>query len=354
MVWGLENFVGNAYLRALIVLVVVFAVLRIAIFVIEKVLMKFASKTKTDADDIFFAKSSKPFSIIVLLVGLRVAILELGLEAGIESVVANIIWSLATVYGAYIIILVVDLFLFRALGHVVKSRYAAMKDLFSLIKSVVRIVLYVVAFLYILSIWGVEIGPFLAGLGIAGIAVAFALQSTLANIFSGASILLDKSLRVGDVVYLDNGVTKGEVVHIGLRATRVRTFDNEFIIVPNSKVADNNIQNIALPEPKSRVVVPFGVEYGSDIDKVKKVVMKELEKVKHFEKDPEPSIKFLEMGASSLNFKAFFYVKSYENRYAALDEANTKIYNALNKAGIGIPFPQMDIHIKEEANKKKK
>lgn len=157
---------------------------------------------------------------------------------------------------------------------------------------------------------------------------------------------MDKSIRVGDVVFLD-AETKGKIEKIGLRSTKMRTFDNELIIIPNSVLADSNIQNIALPEPKSRVVVPFGVAYGSDVDKVKKIIIKEIKSIKNISKDENINIRFLEMADSSLNFKAYFYVDSYEDRIDALDEANTKIYKALNKNKIEIPFPQMDVHLKK-------
>ena len=159
-------------------------------------------------------------------------------------------------------------------------------------------------------------------------------------------MIMDKSIRVGDLVYLDAN-TRGKIAKIGLRSTKIRTFDNELIIVPNTKLAESNIQNVALPEPKTRVVVPFGVAYGTDVDKVKKIVMKEIKSVEGFINDPEPKIRFLEMADSSLKFNAYFYVKSYENRADAISEANTKIYNALNKNKIEIPFPQRDVHMKK-------
>jgi MscS family membrane protein len=199
--------------------------------------------------------------------------------------------------------------------------------------------------LYVLDIYGIEIVPLIGALGIAGLAVALALQPTLGNIFSGASMVIDKSIGVGDLVYLDSQ-TKGKVLKIGLRSTKILTFDNELIIIPNSNLAESMIQNVALPEPKSRVVIPFSVAYGSDIEKVKKIVLKEIRSVKNVVFDPEPLVRFLEMGESSLNFKAYFYVDSYTNRFQAIDEANTKIYNALNKNKINIPFPQLDVHLK--------
>jgi len=209
-----------------------------------------------------------------------------------------------------------------------------------------NVALVVIALLYILEMWGIEITPLLAGLGIAGLAVALALQPVLSNIFSGASMVLDSSIRVGDLVYLDQN-TKGKILKVGLRSTRILTFDNELIIIPNSKLAESVIQNVALPSPISRAVVPFNVSYGSDIDKVKKIVLKEIKSIKNVLEEPEPMVRFVEMGDSSLNFKAYFYVNNFDNRFPSIDEANTKIYNALNRNGINIPFPQMDIHLKK-------
>jgi MscS family membrane protein len=350
MVFGLEQYIANDYLRALAVVVIVFVVLKIFIMITQRIILKLTAKTETDLDDRLVAKTSRPITFIILLIGLRIAVEELVLSnAGIEGVVVNIIWSFVVVYVAVLIFHIIDILLFSAVKKLArgKNNFDAMKDLISLVKSVARVVLGVLALLYILSVWGVEIGPFLAGLGIAGIAIALALQPILANIFSGIAMILDKSVKVGDVIQLDDS-TSGTVAEIGLRSTKVNTWDNELVIVPNSKLSDGLIHNIALPEPKTRVVIPFGVAYGSDIDKVKKVVLKTMEGIANLDKeDPGFRVRFLKMADSSLNFKAFFYVDSFEHRANAIDEANTKIYKALEKAGIGIPFPQMDVHLKK-------
>ena len=220
-------------------------------------------------------------------------------------------------------------------------------NIISLVHGSVKAALFALGVIYILDIWGVEIGPFLAGLGIAGIAIALALQPILSNIFSGISVILDKSVRVNDLIYLGTDA-KGKILKVGLRSTKIRTFDNELIIVPNNKLADSMIQNVALPDPKTRATVPFGVAYGSDVDKVKKIVLKELKTISDLDESEDITIRFVEMGDSSLNFKAYFYVDSFDNKWKAIDEANTKIYNALNKNGISIPFPQMDVHLKKK------
>ncbi|MCH7568817.1 MAG: mechanosensitive ion channel family protein [Nanoarchaeota archaeon] len=347
MVFGLENYIVNPYLRSLVILVLVFIVLKIVIFIIEKVILRFTAKTKTNIDDIFVKKASRPVTAIVLLIGLRIAIEELPLSETVEGVISKLIFSSIVIAFAFIVYLFVDIVLFVALKKTIRGESSAVREsLMSLIHSVLKVILVVLAGLYVLDIWGIEIGPFLAGLGIAGIAIAFAMQSSLSNIFGGVSMILDKTIKVGDLVYLDSE-TKGRILNIGLRSTRILTFDNELIIMPNSKIADSKVQNIGEPEPKSRVIIPFGVAYGSDIEKVKKIVLAEIKKVKHFVPNPEPKIRFLEMADSSLNLKAYFYVDSFEHRFDAIDESNTRIYNALNKNKIEIPFPQRDVHIKK-------
>jgi len=344
----LNSYIQNQYLRAVIVLAIVFIVLRLFIFIVEKVFLKLTLKTKTNVDDLILKKTSKPLTLAILLVGIKLALGELTLTDTLQNTISKIVFSLIILVGSYLVYVIVDIVVLRAWKKFAKKTKSAVDDaLVNLVHGVLNIVWVVFSLLYILDFLGVKIGPFLAGLGVAGIAIAFALQSSLSNVFGGVSIILDKSVRIGDLVYLDDGVTKGKIIHIGLRSTRLQNFDNEIIIIPNGVLANSKIQNIALPEPKVRVVIPFGVAYGSNVEKVKKIILKEIKTVKNVIDNPSPHVKFLEMGDSSLNFKAFFYIDTFENRFDARDEANTKIYNALNKAKISIPFPQRDVHIKK-------
>ncbi|MEA3329239.1 MAG: mechanosensitive ion channel family protein [Nanoarchaeota archaeon] len=347
MIPQLEQYITNEYFRALIVFIVLFFVLRTAVWIIQKVTLKLASKTKTDLDDELVHRSSMPLTIFAFLFSLLITLGEITFTEAITNIFKNIIYTALVIVFAYLIYVIVDVILIKTLKKVTSKTKSSIDDsLISLFRSVMDIALVTISLLYILSLWGFEIGPLLAGLGIAGLAVALALQPILSNVFSGAAMILDGTVRVGDLVYLDEK-TKGNIIKIGLRSTRIQTFDNELIIVPNNKLADSTIQNIAQPEPKSRAVVPFGVAYGSDIEKVKKLIAQEIKKIPHVEKTPVPVVRFISMGASSLDFKVYYYVDSFENRFASIDEANTRIYNILNKAGIEIPFPQMDVHIQK-------
>ena len=347
----LDGLISNQYLAVFVFFFIIFLVFRIAFFVLEKILLKLTLKTKTDLDDVILKKSSLPANLLIFFLALRITLGNVSLEIsdGVMNSLNNIILSLIVIVIGYLVYTIADLIIGSAFKRFASKTKSKLDDsLFALVHSVLKIAIIIIIALYVLSVWGVEILPLLGALGVAGLAVALALQPVLANIFSGASMILDKSIGKGDLVYIDSQ-TKGKILKVGMRSTRILTFDNELIIVPNTVLAENVIQNVALPEPMSRVVVPFGVAYGSNIDKVKKIVLKEINTVENIfvDDDHQPNVRFLEMGNSSLNFKAYFYVKSYEDRFGSIDEINTKIYNALNKAGIEIPFPQMDVHLKK-------
>ncbi len=343
----IEQYITNDYLRAFVVLLVLLLAIRILLYLVEKVLLKITQKTKTDLDDKLVEKSSRPLTLLAFFISLRIAIEEITLHGGFYNILMDIIHSMIIIILAYLIYVFINIIVINAIKKATKKTKSTVDDsLIALFESILKITLIVMTFIYILNLWGLEITPLLAGLGIAGLAVALALQPILSNILSGAAMVLDNSIHVGDLVYLDSQ-TKGKILRIGLRTTRITTFDNELIIVPNNKLADSAIQNVALPEPKTRTVIQFSVAYGSDINKVKKIIVSEIKKIKYAEKDPEPFVRFIEMADSSLNFKAYFYVSSFENRFTAIDEANTRIYNSLSKNGIEIPFPQRDVHIRK-------
>jgi MscS family membrane protein len=351
----IETLFANGYIRAVLIMILVFVFLKPTLFTLKKIILSFTSKTQTTLDDTFIQAAYNPAAWTLILIGLRISIEQLPISETIQTIIHQTINSVNVIILAYVAYAFVDIIL----THVVQTRVsdnAMRKSLASVVLSFLQVILFALALLYIMTIWGVDIKPLLAGLGLAGLAVALALQPALANIFNGISLILDKSIKVDDIVYLD-ATTKGRVDQIGVRSTKLVTFDNEYIIVPNSKLADSVIQNIALPTPLARCVIPFSVAYGSDVSQVKQLVLSLIPTITGFVSEPQPKVRFIEMGQSSLNFKAYFYVESYTQRFDAIDQANTLIYATLAKNGIKIPYPTMEIvvsqqHSKQESRKK--
>ncbi len=340
-----DELIANKYVISLLTLVFFFIGAKLVTFIVERYILKLTAKTKTEVDDLLVKKVHKPVSFLLLILGFKLALMPLGLSEKVNEVAQRSISTLSVLVLMYVLVGVLNIIVRASvMRKAVKQEKEIDKNLIRITSRTSRFVFFVLALLFTLKIWNVEIGPLLASLGILGIAVAFGLQNTLGNIFGGVSLLMDRSIRVGDIIRVE-GETYGEVMDVGLRATKVRTWDNEVIIIPNGKLAGVNIKNYVLPTPTARVVIPFSVAYGTNVDKVKKIVMKEIKKLTNLDSKHEPMVMFLEMGASSLNFKAFVWLKSYKERFSTKERLNCWIYNTLNKNKVSIPFPQVDVHM---------
>lgn len=345
---NLPYFVNlSSYIRASVLFIVLFVVLRLGLYLVQRIFIKISSKTSTDLDDILLKRSSKPLNFIALIVSLIFALREIVFAANIESLIFKILYSLLAISAGYLIFVIVDLSLIRIWKKFAEKTESNIDDTIGqLVHEALRIALIVIIAISILNIWGINIGPLLAGLGIAGLAVALALQPTLSNIFSGIAIVIDGTFKVGDVIEINN--KSGEVYKIGLRTTRIKSFDNEMIIIPNSEIANSTLKNFFQPDISIRANIEFGVEYGVDPEYIKKIVIKEIEQIDTIDKEKEVQVIFLEMADSSLKFKARFWVDDIAKKWPAHQEAITRIYRKLYEEKIGIPYPQTTIWMRDE------
>ncbi len=349
---SLNGFIENRYIHAVVILVAFFFCAKLITFIAENYILKLTAKTKTEVDDLLVKRTHGPISLLLFLIGVKLALIPLKFKENIKVVLQRLDSTLSILVLIYAIIVVMDIVISTWVKRKARKKETEIdENLIKVSTKTSRVVFVVIGLLFILRVWDIELGPLLASLGIIGIAVAFGLQNTLGNIFGGVSLLMDRSIKVGDIVKIDEE-TYGEVLDVGLRATRVRTWDNEVVIIPNGKLAGVNIRNYVLPNPIARITVPFSVAYGSNIDRVKKIVMNEVKKLDNLDKNHDPMVMFLEMGESSLNFKAFVWLKSYKERFATKEKLNCMIYNALNKNKIAIPFPQRDVWIRQMVKSK--
>lgn len=194
----------------------------------------------------------------------------------------------------------------------------------------------------ILAHYDVEITPLLGAAGIASLAVAFAAQETLANLISGVAILTDRPFRVGDRIELADGRI-GDVMDIGLRTTRILSYDNTMVVVPNSEIAKQPLTNYSYPDAKVKMRHSIGVSYASDPDKVREVVLGILTDNPEVADDPAPQVYFRNFGDSALEFLVIFWISDYREWLKILDAVNSEIIRRFRKSGIEIPFPQRDV-----------
>ncbi|MBW2965189.1 mechanosensitive ion channel family protein [Candidatus Woesearchaeota archaeon] len=338
---------ANKYIIALIVFIIFFVASKAFLFLVEKFILALTAKTKTKLDDMLVERTNKPISWLLIFIGLRISLDFLDLQNMVGDVLSKInnsfiyLWS-----GIVIIAVIVTLIDYWGMTYAKKTKSTIDDALVPLFRRTTKVVMMVVLAIMILSMWGVDVTGLLAGVGIAGIAIGFAVKDSLANIFGGVSIILDKSVNVGDKIELADG-TVGIVDDVGIRATRIKTYDNESVLIPNGSMSTMKIKNYNLPDLRARVTVQFGTEYGTDPEKVKKLVLAEIKGMKEVLKDPEPVVRFSEMADFALVFKAFFWVDDISKVYPNKEEANLKIYKMLNKKKIGIPFPTQTVYVKK-------
>lgn len=190
---------------------------------------------------------------------------------------------------------------------------------------------------------GVQTASLVAVIGAAGLAVGLALQGSLSNFAAGVLMVLFRPCRVGD--YIEAAGIAGTVDEITIFSTKLRTPDNKVIFAPNSAIMNGTITNYSAMDTR-RVDMVIGVAYDADIKLTKKVLTDILDNNQYVLKDPAYTVALSELGASSINFVVRPWVKGADF-WAAKFELTEQIKNALDANNIGIPYPQMDIHVKE-------
>ncbi len=201
------------------------------------------------------------------------------------------------------------------------------------------------AILLALKALGIDLTALSIFAGALGVGVGIGLQDIARNMISGITVLLSKTLKIGDLLIIENHT--GRVEKMDIRSVTIRTLDNIELIIPSQRFISSPVVNLTHSSPLMRVHIPFGVAYGSDPDKVREVVLKAVESYNFIERTPPPEVLFLEFGDNSLNFELVVW---YNSRFREMkflrSDINYIIHRALTENGIEIPFPQRDVHIR--------
>jgi len=347
-----RSYFSNDYLYAIFIFFIFLFIAFMITLIYKHFFIIISKRTKTKIDDLIVLKAIKPIYAFVMTIGIKAIIAALGVYGGVIDNIMKLINSVLILIFAYILIIVIRILISEwenSLRRRTRSKYS--DTIIPLIEKVFYIFFIISAIIIVLDIWGVEVGPFVAGLGIAGIAIGLAVQDSLKDLVGGINLILDNTYAVGDKVKLDSGEV-GVIYAISIRSTRIKTYDENVIIIPNHLMANSKIINYAQPRANERGEVPFGVVYGSDIEKTKHVALEAVKKVENVLESPEPFVEFLNLGDFSLNFRALFYVKSYGDKWELERKVVQNIYDDLNKAGIEFAFPTSTIHLVRENEKK--
>ncbi len=278
---------------------------------------------------------------------------EIFVRLGLDKQSAfGVLWSFVpNIISAFVVVLLVIIFyLITARIFEAALRKTTMQE--SLInitvRSLYRGLVIIVGFILVLGQLGINVTAAVAGIGVLGLAVGFAAQQTIANIFSGFGIFVDKLYAAGDWVRVADNY--GEVVSISLRTTKIRTLDNTFISVPNSLVTSSPVTNYS-EEGMLRITAKVHIGYKASVEKARKALLEAVSGIKGVKKKPVPMVvvdKFSDSGVELL-VRIWVDEPGFEQRYYFLLTETCK--QALDKAKISIPHPQRDIHIISETKK---
>ena len=244
-----------------------------------------------------------------------------------------------------ILALIIGLYLAKKIGGFIgrtMERKEIDPSLRPFIVSLVSTLLKILVVLSVLGMVGIQMTSFIAIIGAAGLAVGLALSGTLQNFAGGVMILLLKPFKGGDYIEAQGYAGKVKAIHIF--NTIITTPDNKTIIIPNGGLSTSSMVNYST-EPTRRVDWTFGISYGDDIDKAKEVITRLLDSNELVLKAPEPFVKLGQLADSSVNFTVRAWVNSTDYWIVYFDILE-KVYRKLGDEGLNIPFPQIDVHLK--------
>ena len=349
--WGLT---GSQWMEIGISLLILLGVLLlgrwIISFLLENVLLRITRKTKTNLDNYILDAARFPLYLLAVVLALDFSLKRLSFLP--ED------WNNWLADGFFVLYFLVGfIFAWRLVTHIfvwlgeevsLNTEASLNEQLFPFFQRIVLILISAIGIITILSHFEINITAMVTTLGIGSLAVALAAQNALEDTISGFLIMIDRPYRIGDRIELLDLNTWGDVVDIGLRSTRIKTRDNRMVVVPNSQIGKSLVVNYAYPNDQYRLQIHIGVAYGTNIEKARQVMVKAVEGVEGVLPDRPVEALFLEFGDSALIFRVRWWLDSYVDTRRMFDRVNTSLYNALKKENIQLPFPQLDVHMKQE------
>ncbi|MEM7167679.1 MAG: mechanosensitive ion channel family protein [Planctomycetota bacterium] len=341
----LPEWARNEYTGAAAIVIVSIVAAGLVRWVANAIIGSWFKRTQNPHDDQLLDIFRRPLFLTVILAGLALAtkLLDLGplpekITLAVLKTFAVFIWIIFAIRFSKFILTILSKYHDRF--QLVQERTVP------LFENIAALAFFGIGAYFLFLAWDIDVTAWLASAGIIGLAVSFAAKDTLSNLFAGVFILADAPYAIGDFIVLDSG-ERGCVTQIGLRSTRLLTRDDVEVTIPNSVMGSSKIVNeTAGPHPKFRIRVKVGVAYGSDIERVKDVLLDVGMKHPDACQSPEPRVRFRGFGDSSLDLELLCWIEEPVLRGRSIDALNTEVYKRFTSEGIEIPFPQRDVHLK--------
>ena len=343
---------GIPLYKLVLALLVVFLSLflrKFFILVVVRFVERLAKKTSTELDDLLINITSKPLSFLIIVVGLFIAFLILGME---HTIIAKLIKSLIIIvisWTLYNLVVELSIYIYR---FTEKLGEEIAKELGSFLIKLLKIFAIGIGVLAILQEWGINISAVIASLGLGGLAFALAAKDTAANLFGGLTVLVDKTMKVGDWIKI--GDVEGIVEDIGLRSSKIRSFEKSLIIIPNQILANQSLENFSRRNVR-RIKMIIGVTYSTTREQMVKILNEIRNMLKthpRIAKDQLLMVYFTDFGDSSLNIFIYCFTNTakWEEYLAIREDVNLKIMEIIERNGASFAFPSTSIYVEKLPN----
>jgi MscS family membrane protein len=312
----------------------------VVVYFIFAFLKKQAEKTETRMDDLLVHSLGTPLMLLAFFIPLYFAIQHTIAMypdyAWIAS--SNALFAGYVLVATWIIATFADGFLQTYGTALAETTETDLDDrIIEILQKIAKYLIWFTGILYVLTIYNVSITPLIAGAGVVGIAIALAAQDLFSNFFGGAVIITDQPFKVGDRVLINDIL--GDVTHIGPRSTRIITLDSDIVTIPNNKITTSVVRNFSLPSPQVRIQIPVSVAQGTDIEKVKTLLMQIGGTAQKEQKDfitatPKPTVFLTKVDKATMTFEITVFANEFAYNNIIRDYLNTKIIEAFRNEGI--------------------
>lgn len=361
----------NPILRELLysglILISIFLFGKIINFIFRVILKPLFARTKTELDDkildILVKFDNRFFLILSLFFSIQYFHAQVENETSLKSLLSakyynsivklskfsyGILFIASVALAVYIVYKIINLILEHYIEKKkIEQEKSKLLEFIPLLHKILLFVLIIIGALIVLNHFNINISGIIVSLGIGSLAIALAAQETLANMIAGFIILIDRPFREGDRIKLLNGII-GDVYEIGIRSTKILDFDNNLLIVPNTDLVKTTVQNLSYPETISRVVVDLEVDYSTDIQRVKQILIDLAKNHPLSLKDYEPTVFVVNFASSGISLRLILRTNDYRNVYQIQSDLREQILVRFREENIEIPYQQIVIHTKNK------
>ena len=359
---ALRTYLGNRILfhviNALLMFVAAMALGWITKRILSTLGRRLAAKTASDLGNIILEIVLDRIKWIAVVAGVYLATEQLSHAADATNITAHqwLGYAQGVIFVCFVAVVMV--LVIRIADTSVKhfiERHARQTSskineaLLPLLNRLITILIVLIAVITILHHFGQDVSSLVVSLGVGSLAIALAAQETIANMIGGFVIMTDRPFRVGDRIKLPSGEI-GDVQEIGIRSTRVLDFDNNLIVSPNAELIKGRIVNYSYPSEHIRIFVEVSVAYGTDIDRVRTIILRLAQEHQGVLKSPPPSVALVGFGESSLNLVFNGRTNDYRQKFPIETTLREQIYKAFLDEKIQIAMPQRVVHLSSPLN----